>query len=350
MSGQDNDTEEKLLPPSQWKLRKAREKGQIAASADFVRSAVTIIGIIFVVLAWTGFVEVFASGFDAVTRIFGEDFESSYLRGFNATIVAAGSKMVPLLLLLLIVAIVANILHKRGVVVSFHPIKPDLNRVNPAKGLKKLFGMRNFTEFAISLGRLLLWLAIAGLIIWLAVPMAMQSPLCGGPCILETGYVSGQRFLIAAVIMLIIAALVDLPVQFALFRREMRMSHRELKRELRDTQGAPEFKSHRRDAHRGMTERGGKGGIASASVIIIGTDIAVALRFNRKDSPVPFVIAKGEGKNADTIISSANKLGVPQQVEPELARSLFQSVMVGDIIRENQFQAVATVLIKAGGV
>ena len=349
MSGQNDDTEEKLLPPTQWKLRKAREKGQVAASSDFVRSTVAVIGIIFVLFAWTGFLSVYIRGFDAVIAALGEDFKGGYLRAFDATIVAAASKMVPLLILLFIAAVLANILHKRGIPFSFHPVKPDFNRVNPAQGLKKVFGIRNFTEFAISLGRLLLWMAIGALILWLAIPMALQSTLCGLSCVADTGLTTGQRFVVAAIIILIVSALIDLPVQFALFRREMRMSRRELKRELRDTQGAPEFKSHRRDAHRTMTDPGRQGGMESASVIVLGTDIAVALRFDRKDAPVPFVVAKGQGRNADNIIKAGEKLQIPSALDPELARSLFETVPAGDVIRENQFQPVALLLVKAGG-
>jgi len=348
MSGGDT-SEEKNLPATEHTLRKAREKGQVAQSKDFVTMLITLGGLFFVIMAWPSFVRMFSNSLDFALRGFQMELEDSYRPMFVVSILETLYSLIPLVVILVLTAILANILHKKGIPFSMHPIVPDFKKINPASGFKKMFGARGMTEFSVSLLKVLIWFVVAGMFIWLALPAILNSPICEFPCTTAVTNDLLIKIILAAAILLVIGGVLDLPLQEALFKKENKMTRTQLKKELKETMGNPEYKSARKEAHKEMTQVNTTAGKdATANLIISGADMAIALRFHAEDTPVPIVVAKGRGEQGDEILASGGQMSVPIEHEPELAQDLFRTLLPGQQIEERQFQKIALLIIRNG--
>ena len=178
-----DDSEEKVLPPSEHKLRKAREKGQVASSQDFVAAAVTLSALLYVVFAWPSMVRAMDEIFRLTVASAPFTARDGLGRSFHSVLYLLGGIVVPFGIVTALAAIVANMIHKRGIPFSVHPVIPDFSRINPGQMMKKVFSKRNATEFGISLFRITVWFVVAGLVLWLAATDILASATCGGPCI-----------------------------------------------------------------------------------------------------------------------------------------------------------------------
>ena len=100
-------------------------------------------------------------------------------------------------IVLIIVGVGANILHKQGIPFSMHPIKPDFKKINPGEGLKKMFKRRNAAEFGVSALRLFIWFTASIILVWFFFESIMASALCDNGCLLNEAFriviVSFQR-------------------------------------------------------------------------------------------------------------------------------------------------------------
>ncbi|MEM7291051.1 MAG: EscU/YscU/HrcU family type III secretion system export apparatus switch protein, partial [Pseudomonadota bacterium] len=212
---------------------------------------------------------------------------------------------------------------------------------------------------------------------WLLLQQTLASSLCSIGCVLDSASNLGLLLIITAVLMLVAAGLIDLPLQQQLFRHEQKMGHKELKRELKDTQGSPEFKSHRRNEYRKLAGGGevhgdgagsgvvggvgpgagkGAGGAGSAEdaskpiAIIRGADSAVGIYFHPSQADVPIVVMKLTGKSFLNRIRDFENAGIPIEYDQALLKDMIKSVDIGHVIRERQFEKVAKILIRTGAL
>ena len=342
-----DSSEEKNLPPSEHKLRKAREKGEVAASSDFVTAMVVTTTILFLAFSWPSFVQMISALFHTAISSMGNVTPQSATVLLTGTLSSLAQRLTMLGLIIMLVAIVANIIHKRGVPISMHPIIPDFKRINPSSGFEKLFSARNATEFGISLVRTILWFVIAGIILWLALGGLLRAVQCGAGCLLEESFDTGRAMVIVALIMLIIAGLLDLPLQTALFKRDQRMSHSEAKRERKDTMGNAEFKAHRRGQYRSLIDENPGSDI---SFYLAGPDFLVGISYDPAKSNLPRVVSRVRDQGYEAGIKRAKKNGIPVVRQPDLAADIFRTIDVGNIIRERHFERVAMILLQLGMV
>jgi type III secretion protein U len=350
MSG---ESEEKTLEPTDHKLRKAREKGQIATSQDFVVASVTVSIVIYVLFAWPSMIQ----GIDQIFRVTVDAApnrgKEGILDSFNAVTAILSSMLVPFGVIAALAAIVANIVHHKGIPFSMHPVTPDFNRINPSQIFQKVFSKRNATEFGVSLLRMSIWFAIIAVLVWLTAPKILASTLCEGPCVLNITSKVLVVLLAALVIMLLVFGLGDLPLQNFLFRHEQKMGHSEMTREMKDTLGNPEVRSHRRNQHRESVEQAGSGGggahgKAKQSLIISGPFNAVGIFYHAKTSPVPVLVTRVSGNELRSTLARAAAAGIPVIQDPSLAADLFQSVAPNSAIRERHFARVAQHMVNKG--
>jgi type III secretion protein U len=348
-----DDSEEKTLEPTDHKLRKAREKGQIPTSQDFVAASVTVSIILYLLFAWPSMLDsigqIFRITVDAAPRTGPEGI----MRAFDTVTSILGVMLLPFGVIAALAAIIANVVHHKGIPFSMHPVTPDFNRINPGQIFKKVFSKRNAAEFAISLLRIAIWFAIAVLLVWLTAPQILAATLCEGPCVLNVAMKVFVILLAALVIMLIVFGLGDLPLQNALFRHEQKMGHREMTREMKDTQGNPEVRSHRRSQHRESVESPGGGGggprrKAAETLILAGHSCAVGIYYHAKESPVPVIVSRHGGTEVRAALSRAAAAGVAVVEDAKLAADLFQSVGPNNAIRERHFARVAQHMVNEG--
>lgn len=344
MSG--NDSEEKTLDPSDHKLRKAREKGQVAQSQDFVSASVAAIGLIYLAFAWRSVV----GGFDdtlsiAISRM-GEQSDQVLSLALRGMFLSVFNIAAPLLGIVLLVGIMANLIHKGGIPFSLHPIIPDFGRVNPGKAFEKIFSKRNATEFSISLVRMVIWFVFVTVLLYFFLNPILSTSMCREMCVLDQALVVLTIFMIAAIILMIFAGMADIPIQFSLFRHEQKMGQSELKREMKETQGTPEFKSHRKREHQSLVAVGGEG--PKMTFVLDGGLVAVGMAFDMKTTPVPVVVSVEETDKARKLIAKARKDGIPVLRENNVVYDLARTLKPGQTIKQQHLNAVASVMVNNG--
>lgn len=360
MSG---DSEEKTLPPSDQKLRKAREKGQTAHSNDFVQSLTTVVGIIYIIFNWQSLFNSFSGLFDMSVLSFQQNVAGVGFALFMTVIFEMMYTVAPFIILIVLVSVVANILDQQGIPFSLDPIKPDFNKINPGEGLKKLFKKRNITEFAVSFVKLSFWFILTAVFIYLFLQTILASLYCSLGCVIDTASSVGLLIIVTAVIMLLFAGLVDLPLQRFLFRDEQKMGHQEMKREMKDMLGSPEFRQHRRNEHHKavngdgaapVSDGRGTGKISDGengvTMFLRGGETAIGIYFHPVDADVPIVVSKVKGAALSKTINEAEKHNIPVIMDNALSVDIFRTVDNGRVIQERHFERVARMLVAIGAI
>lgn len=232
-----------------------------------------------------------------------------------------------------------------GSIFSWEPMTPDLEKINPIKGMKRLFSLRQLIEGL----RAIFKLALIGFVAFLLIKAEiLKSPgyLLSDPLSILFGFGQTGKILFFAFFgVLIFFAALDFGLQRWEFSKNIRMTKQEAKQELKEREGDPQIKARIRSIQREMARRRMMQAVKKADVIITNpTHIAVAIAYQKEKMFAPKVIAKGADFLAQKIKQIASEAGVPQVENVPLARTLYKTVKVGQNIPRVLYQAVAEVL------
>lgn len=350
MAGQDADKHEKTEDATPYKLEEARRKGIVAKGVE-VNSTLGLVAVLVVVLGMG--LEIAGD----VLQLCREMLQSAGgARDGMGPLLQAGTGWVqrglfivaPLMMLVMMVGVVSSLI-QTGPVFSTHPLKPDLNKINPVNGFKKLFSMKALFELFKSLVKLV----VLGAILYWTVQNELDR-------LIELAYLQPQYYLprlidigVALLFKMILALLLVAIVDFLFVRRtfmtSMRMTRRELKDEVKRRDGDPQIKSKRRQLERELRKRAQSvSAVPSADVIITNpTHIAIVLKYDRSSMRAPAVTGKGADKLAQHIRLEAARHQVPVISSPVLARFLYRKVAIDNPVPESTFVVVAQLLRKA---
>ena len=355
MSGQDT-SEEKSLPASEKKLQDARKKAQIATSRDMISAALFVILLLYVLLAWPYILSRFSAMFGAAAKAAIAGGRGAWIGATRETWSAMSDIVTPLMVLSILAIVLGALISNRGVVISFHPIKPDLSRIHPVQGFKKLFSIRNFVEFVKALVKSMLLLTALGLLAYSAMRMVMRLPICGSDCVGPGFRAAVLPMLAAALGLFILAAMIDMLLQRWLFMRDMRMTHTEAKRERKEMFGDPTVRGQRQTLRRELAygDAPARKSLKSREptlVICASITQAVGLRYVRGETVAPVVIAKANTAEAvRALIESALGRRAPVVTEPELAATILRGARLDEFAPEAAFRDLARVLNQTGAV
>ncbi|HOV26874.1 MAG TPA: flagellar biosynthesis protein FlhB [Pseudobacteroides sp.] len=219
------------------------------------------------------------------------------------------------------------------------------SRINPLSGLKRIFSLRSVVELVKSIIKL----AIVGYIAYSYIKSEADNLLT----IMELDAIGVATYITSTVInialriciALVFIAAVDYIYQWYEYEKSLKMSKQEIKEEYKQTEGNPEIKSKIRQKQRQISMRRMLNDVPSADVVITNpTHYAVAIKYDSNISPAPKVIAKGQDYLAQRIKEIAKENRVEIVENKPLARSLYDSVEVGQEIPEEMYQAVAEIL------
>ncbi|WP_140636100.1 type III secretion system export apparatus subunit SctU [Methylibium rhizosphaerae] len=335
---------EKTEEPTQKKLDDARKKGQSPKSQD-VNAAVGLVGLLIALIVMA------ESMFDRLSELM--------LRALNQGLVAKSNQelmalmvetlktgimtVLPFVAASVVLGIVASF-GQVGFNLSFDPISPKFDKLNPAEGLKKLFSVRSLIDFlkmvvkAIALGAVL-WVLIKGM-----VPLLVGATYFDPAGVGVLGWKSMIKLLAAGCLVFVVVGPVDFGLQLWLFKRDQKMSKDEVKREHKESEGDPQLKGQRKQIAQEMATSPPEKRVPGASVVVTNpTHYAVALRYEPGETPLPIIVAKGMDAEAMRIRAIAEKSGVPIVGNPPLARALHK-LNLDDPVPEELFEAVAAVL------
>lgn len=345
MSERDS-SQAKTEPPTQKRLKDLRKRGQIAKSPDVAATVAMIAGVVFLTVAGGAMIERLR---DVLARSASLDFRTldspqMLLHWTRDLLLHAAWGVVPMVVVLVAVGVLAGFL-QAGPVFAGEQVKPQLSRVNPVEGCKRLFSLRSLMEIA----KLSVKAAALFAIVWVSVrsalPELLRSHWLPDDGVLPLGLQLLRGLCWLAIVCFIAIAAFDLWFQNWDFRRNHRMSIEEVRREHKETEGDPHIRNRRRQLHREVGEASMLGNVRKASVVVVNpTHIAVALYYQPGETELPVVVAKGEGELARAIRQIAEEEGIPVLHNVDLARQLRAEVPVDQYIPEQLIEPVAAVL------
>jgi type III secretion protein U len=339
--------EEKTLPASAKKLRDARKKGQVPRSQDLVSAAGATAAIAYVWTRSGAITEQWREVLLLTASLQSETFPVALSQLVSALASLCLRTVLPLLAAATLAGILASIVATRGLVFSLQPLIPKIENLHPAQGLKRMFGLKSWIEFAKTVVKALL-LGTALFVVLLGTwNTLVRVPVCGATCL---GFVveSLTKLLLSiAVGAFVVAGLVDVLLQRWIFLRDMRMTPTEAKREFKEQEGNPQVRgAHHRLRQEAAAEP--RLGVARATLIIVGGDAAAGLRYVRGETDVPLVVCRGRAETAAEIVQAATALAIPVVSDPGLAKALATRVRLGAPVPGKYFERIAKAFFAAG--
>ena len=347
MSGEQEQNRSEEATP--FKLRRAREKGQVARGLD--------IGFLGSLLALAAFLliagEALAGGLAQVMRrSLSEGIAGATDPAHAGALLSATfwTVLEPLLLLggtaIAIVALL-EILQLRGLMFTAHPLKPDFNRINPAKGLKRIFSIKVLKDALKSVLKFAAYACVTWMVVrWTMSELPRATVDAGG--LSQSLWQSGNRLMLLFILLAVMFAAIDQVIVRKAFSKQMRMSRREVTREVREREGEPRLKQKRKALHADFVNQGASLGKLDGSdmVIVNPQHIAVALAYDPSAMAAPTVTAKARDHYAKAIRDRAFALGIPIIEDKPLARGLYASCESGFEIGGDHYRAVADLYLK----
>src|SRR5690554_4446605 len=331
MAEENDNSQEKTEEATPRRLEKAKEDGQTARSKELATMAVLIAG--------AGGLLIFGTQLGASLEAIMRDsfsLERSAIfdtRHMSVQLIAAAKEaawaLSPILVLLLIAAIAGSI-GIGGLLFSGKAIAPKLNRMDPIKGLGRMFSIRSLVELVKAIAKVGLVMAIAVLILnartedLLAIA---DEPAV--PAMEHVLWTLGWSFFLLACATIIIS-IIDVPFQIFDHQKKLRMTKQEVKDEYKDTEGKPEVKGKIRQLQREMAQRRMMQDVPTADVVITNpTHYAVALKYDPDSMGAPMVVAKGADEIAFKIMEIAREHKVEILRTPPLTRAVYHNTDVG---------------------
>jgi flagellar biosynthetic protein FlhB len=345
MAEQDLDRNEAATP---YKLEKAKEKGQVAKSADFTSAVVFAVAVVF--MMWQGWVTVreqFRIDQALLTAAMHADPGGAGLWPLTKSALQSGlSLCAPLFGAIVIAAIVGNLMQS-GPVFSLDPITADFERINPVSGLKKLFSMQTLFNGARTCLKLIVFAWVSFYALRSLAPqfygLAYLSPVGYVRTFIDDMSDLGLKLALA----LGVVALIDFMYTKMQFAKKMRMSRREIKDETKHRDGDPRIRARLRELRREMLKRSmSVRNTRNADVLLTNpTHVAVAVKYTRGEMESPLLVAKGAGQLAASMRKIAEKHHIPIVRSPALARRMFQDMEVNQHVPPHLYADVARIIV-----
>jgi type III secretion protein U len=337
-------SDEKTEQPTAKRLRDAREKGQVSKSQEIPSAAIVLALLLyFVVRSQEIFIrlsEVTNLSFATISQ----PWETGLAALVPAVISVALDIILPLVVLVILVSLAAN-LAQIGFLFSIKAAMPKLENLDPKKWFKKVFSKKGLFELA----KNLLKVALLGVVVWrvlinnwaelFRIP---ESDIRGLWKVLGG---TTWDLTVSATGAFAVLALFDFFWERHQFTKQNMMSKDEVKREYKEMEGDPHIKSRRKQLHQEMASQNAMGNVRRAKVLVTNpTHYAVALDYEEGRTPLPVVLAKGEGELARRMIQVAKEEGIPILQEAPLARALFEEGTENAYIPKDLIGPVAEVL------
>lgn len=342
---EESQKEDRTEQPTEKRLRDAREKGQVPRSRELAN--VAVLGCAVLALKATGS-HVGAASRDWLRNALTVDpaMLGATDRLVPHAMALAGSLLLPLVPLLL-AALAACLLAPMamgGVRFASRALAPDVGRLNPAKGLARLYGSESLAELLRSLLRVALIGGIGGWVVWRAFSTLLSMPQAS----LEASVAGGVDLALTALLAMVgglgLLAAIDVPWQHHQHRSKLKMTKQELRDEAKEAEGNPELKARVRQVARQMSQRRMMEAVPGADVVVMNpTHYAVAMKY-QPGMRAPLVVAKGVDEMALAIRALAEKHRVAIVEAPPLARALYRQAQVDQEIPVKLYAAVAQVL------
>lgn len=337
---------EKSFEATPHRRQQAREKGQVAFSQDLGSAVLLLVAAGLLMAYGRGLLEASAL---VMQRCLGEpvdlqaDAGMVAAQGRDATYLV-GVAVLPILGFLMLAGIASSVM-QTGLLFVPDRIQPDLSRLNPLEGFKRILSIRGTMRLGFGLLKVAIVSAVTVGVLYSRVGEILESSR------LDTAALGALLAdvtidtLLWVGLALVILALADFFFQKWKHDQDLRMSHQEIKEEMKNLQGDPQVVARRRQIQRQMLMSRIGQSVPTADVVVTNpTELAVALRYEPETMAAPVVVAKGAGVLAQRIRRLALENGVPVVERKPLAQLLYKEVAVNAPVPSQAYAAVAEVL------
>lgn len=330
----------KTEKPTEKRKRDAAKKGQTFKGKDLIITCLMLVGIE-VVINFTSLREFSDILHSVVAR--GYDFSA---QGYILQCVWFGLKIFLPVLVMCIVASCLPGLLQTGLQLATKIFKLNFSALNPAKGIKKIFSLRNLKDIIKSL----LYLGsfvFAVAVFWQKNAPLIISQLYAQPdVLLKTWGQLTHSLLMIFIVSILTVVLIDSVAEYLLHIKELKMDKKEVERETKEVNGNPEIKKKRKELHRELLSEETKRDIKKSNVIIANpTHIAIGIYLNPDVIFIPFISIMETNQRALAVRRYAEKVGVPVVDNVHLAREIYRTHKKHTFISLEMFNEVMDILV-----
>ena len=343
MPDQDGDKTQDATP---HRRQKAREEGQVAKSQDLGSAVLLLAG----VLAWmmSGGALIEFIGEYGQAQLGGEAWLSADRQFavvvWNRTFTQLARYMLPIFVVMFLVAILVNVAQ---IGFLFLPSKVgfDITRLDPLKGLKRLFSISSTARLGFGLFKMVVIATVACVSLY-----QERSAILGLTGLMlpdVTAFIASIIFwtTVKIGVALFILAILEYAFQRWKHEQDLKMTSQEVREEMKNLEGDPQIAARRRAVQRQLALNRMGEAVPKADVVITNpTELAVAVQYQPESMAAPIVVAKGAGVLAKHIRRLALENGIPIVEKKPLAQALYREVDVNQAIPHDKYAAVAEIL------
>jgi len=344
--GEQEDETQKTEEPTPKKIEESRKKGQVALSREINNWVMLFTGTIVVLAIGPG---TMSSMSDYMSSLIARAHVMSSLPGGAG--IALGDIFWSVLGLLILTFLIFILAAFMGPFVQIGPLfapevlKPDISKISPFKGFKRLFSMRSIMEFIKGILKISI-IGVVGVILlypfYNVIDHFVGLPL---PTMMQEMQVLVFRLMAGILVVLLVVAVIDLLYQRYEHMKQMRMTKQELKDEYKQTEGDPHVRAKLRQLRQEKARARMMQAVPKADVVITNpTHFSVALEYKPDTMDAPVLIAKGVDEVALRIRELAQEHDIPLYENRPLARALYDTVELDEVIPEEHYRAVAEVI------
>jgi flagellar biosynthetic protein FlhB len=341
-----NDKQEKTEEPTEHRLKEARKEGNVAKSTEISSVLLLVIAAIvfFQFGGWmySNIQELFETFFTNCAQALGS--RGNALQFLKVAGWYGFTTMAPLLVGLSVVAVAAHV-GQTGFIFAPKAIELKGSRLSPIKGLKKTFSMRGFVEMIKGFSKIFL----IGIVIYFTLRYEVQNMVIFLLLPIK-GILSESGHYILTIITRILSVLVILAIMDAAYKhyqhhKDLRMTPKEVKDEMKQMEGDPHMKSRRKEKAASMHKKRLDHAVLASEVVVTNpTHFAVSLQYDPQQNEAPIVKAKGMRNRALKIKEFAEKYEIPIVENPPVARALYASADEDEFVPPELYKAVAEIL------
>jgi len=342
---------EKTEPPTPKKLRDARKKGQVAMSKDVTSTVLLVLLSAYLGVMWQTHLAYLKEMILLPSTFYGyEDFRSVLGEAIQGVVSVAVKISLPILAIAVAGAIAGGYVQV-GALFTFETMKPELKKLNPVEGAKKIFSVKSLFELVKSSLKVGIIGAVIFFVVRASIEPLLKIPYSGIDGILAILPVIVFRLVLFTMMAYVALAAADFTFQKFQHIKQLKMSKDEVKREYKESEGNPEIKGKRKQLHREILEDSTVQNTKKATVLVTNpTHRAVGLYYRPGVTSLPIVTSKGADGVAKRMIAAAREAGIPIMENVPLARALYDQSEVHCYIGSELVEPVAEVLLWVEGL
>lgn len=336
---------EKTEQPTEHKIRKAREDGQVAKSKDFTQTLLMGALLGYMLADSEGIIKNLVEMMVLPSQLYGMEFRDALRILIDQSLSIFVKILMPFILLVIVVGIFSEMI-QTGPLLAFKALMPKGDKLNPVSNLQQMFSMKNIVECIKSIIKVCFLSAIIYFVLRDSFQPLILIPASG----LAAAGVAVADMLKTLVIYSFIGfgamSLLDLIWQRYQHIKNLMMSMDEIKQEYKQLEGDPHVKSHRK----GLAKEIAMGEMVlktrkSSVVVTNPTHLAIALYYEPSVTPLPVVLAKGQDGLAFQMVDMAKQYGIPVMQNINLARALMSFAKIDQYIPSDLIEPVAEILV-----